>query len=101
MLNIFMAATTMIGILAIPAAPTDQKATALSASQIRVTWTDNSNNETGFQISDGTVTWTVGANSTRFYNSLLSSGVTKCYRVRSYNASGKSAWTPYTCATTL
>jgi hypothetical protein len=33
-----------------PAAPTNLVATAVSSSQINLTWTDNSNNETGFKI---------------------------------------------------
>src|SRR4029453_18764860 len=33
-----------------PAAPTNLTATALSSSQINLSWTDHSNNETGFKV---------------------------------------------------
>ncbi|MEV4416669.1 fibronectin type III domain-containing protein [Catellatospora sp. NPDC049609] len=96
-----LAAAALVTVMAAPAAPSNQQSTALSASQIRVIWQDNSSNETGFEVTDGSVTWTVGANTTRFVNSLLASKTTKCYRVRAYNLGGKSAWTPFACATTL
>ena len=41
--------------------PSDLTATALSTTQIRLNWTDNANNETGFQIDrspNGTSGWT-------------------------------------------
>ncbi|MDI1460749.1 fibronectin type III domain-containing protein [Catellatospora sp. KI3] len=100
MIKVLLAAA-LATVPAAPPAPSDQQATALSTSQIRVIWQDNSSNETGFEVSDGVATWTVGANTTRFVNSLLASKAYKCYRVRAYNLVGKSAWTPYTCATTL
>ncbi|BCJ75852.1 hypothetical protein CS0771_53960 [Catellatospora sp. IY07-71] len=86
---------------AVPAAPTGQSATPLNTSQIRVTWQDRSSNETGFQIYNGVTTVTVGANVTGYTWGGLASRTYMCFAIRSYNASGYSAWTPYACTTTL
>jgi hypothetical protein len=89
-------------------APTGLGADAVSSSQINLTWTDNSDNESGFKIErrKGTSTsWsvikTVGANVTAFANTGLSSATQYHYRVRAYNASGFSAYTDVADATTL
>ena len=65
-----------------------------------VTWTDNSNNETGFRIQYSTssafttpTTATVAANVTT-YTATVPSRRTYYVRVQSYNATGPSAWTP-------
>jgi len=84
-----------------PAAPTNPTATAISTSQIRVGWADNSGNETGFQIYDGVNYFTVGPNVTTFTRSGLASHTYMCFAIRSYNAAGYSAWTPYACTSTL
>ena len=78
-----------------PSAPSGLGATALSPTEIRLSWTDNSNNETGFQIDrspNGSSSWTqigtVGANVTTFNNTGLSPSTQYFYRVRSTNAGG-------------
>ena len=38
----------------VPTAPSGLTATAASSSQINLSWTDNSNNETGFKIDQAT-----------------------------------------------
>ncbi|OPX85469.1 MAG: Exoglucanase B precursor [Pelotomaculum sp. PtaB.Bin104] len=79
-----------------PEAPSDLSATALSSSRIKITWEDNSNNETGFKIerkrSGGTYSQitTVGANVTTYTDSSLSDDIRYYYRVRAYNAYGNS-----------
>lgn len=81
-----------------PAAPANLQVSVPGNNQLRVTWTDTSNNETGFKIDrspDG-VTWnrTVSvdaANVTTFLDDGLPAGTTFYYRVRSYNAGGESA----------
>jgi FtsP/CotA-like multicopper oxidase with cupredoxin domain len=98
-----------------PAAPTGVTATKVVASatqdRITVTWTDASNNETGFRIqmaSDnaftvGVVTTQVNANTTSFTSALLAHNLTLYFRVQSYNAVS-SAWvnaTPFPVATTV
>ncbi len=84
-----------------PAAPSNQAATPISTSQIRVTWRDNSTNETGFQIYDGVNYFTVGANVTTFTRTGLGSRTYMCFAIRAYNAYGYSGWTPYACTYTL
>jgi hypothetical protein len=80
----------------VPTAPTGLVATALSRSQIRLTWTDTSTGETGFRIyrsTDGssfTQIATVGAGVTTFTSTGLSSNRTYWYRVAAYSASGTS-----------
>ncbi len=93
--------------LAIPAAPSSLAATVASSSQINLAWIDNSTNETGFKIerktgSGGTYAQiaTVGANVTSYSNTGLSASTTYYYRVRSYNASGDSAYSNEAYATT-
>jgi len=90
-----------------PAAPSNLAATALSSSSIKLTWTDNSNNETQFKIerktgAGGTYSQiaTVGANVTTYTNTGLSASTTYYYQVRANNASGDSAYSNAANATT-
>ncbi|HTD68262.1 MAG TPA: PA14 domain-containing protein, partial [Candidatus Limnocylindria bacterium] len=90
-----------------PAAPSALAATALSTNSIRLTWTDNANNETGFKIerktgAGGTYAQiaTAGANVTAFTNSGLLANTAYFYRVRATNSSGDSAFSTEASATT-
>jgi hypothetical protein len=90
-----------------PAAPTSLVATAVSTSEIDLTWTDNSANETGFRIErapGGTTNFveiaTVGANVASYHDVSLPSGTPYSYQVRSYNGGGNSAYTNTASATT-
>lgn len=87
-----------------PTAPTTVSATAFrfntSSDRVTVTWTDTSNNETGFRIQRaadaaftlGVATSTVGANVQTFTTGNLPRGATFYFRVQSFNASGTSAY---------
>jgi titin len=84
--------------LVLPTPPTSLTATAVSASQINLAWTDTSNNETGFKIERSTdgVTFTqigtAGTNAASYSSTGLSSGMRYYYRVRAYNAAGNSSY---------
>jgi hypothetical protein len=82
-----------------PRAPTNLTATAVSSSQINLSWTDNSNNETGFVINrtqDPSKLWnyvtTVAANVKSYSDTGLHASTTYFYRVQAINAGGRSAW---------
>ncbi|MDO8615031.1 MAG: peptidoglycan DD-metalloendopeptidase family protein [Dehalococcoidia bacterium] len=88
-----------------PAAPTNLSAQALSASQIRFYWQDNSSNESGFYVSrwNGS-SWVqianVGANSTSYTDGGLAGSTTYYYYVCAYNSAGTSCASSYAQATT-
>ena len=91
---------------AAPAAPTSLAASALSTTQVNLSWTDNSSNETGFRIerSIGTTfveITSVGVGVTSFADTGLLPGTNYLYRVRATNALGDSAYSNQTNATTL
>ena len=92
-----------------PLAPSGLTATAISLSQINLTWTDNSGNENGFYIDQASdsgfgsnlLTSTVGANVTSFSALGLSASSTYYFRVRAYNSMGPSGNSAPASATTL
>jgi hypothetical protein len=91
-----------------PAAPSALAATPNSSSQITVTWTDNSSNETGFKLersSDGATGWTQvatpAANATSHADTGLTAATTYHYRLRATNAIGDSSFSAAASATTL
>jgi RHS repeat-associated protein len=91
---------------AVPTAPSNLVATAASASQINLTWTDRSSNELAFYIErkTGSGSFTgvgrVDANVTTFSDTGLTSATAYTYRVQAANASGFSAYTNQASATT-
>jgi RHS repeat-associated protein len=92
----------------VPTAPTNLAATAVSTTQIDLSWTDTSNNEASFKIerktgSGGSYSQiaTVGTNVVTFSNTGRTAGTIYFYRVRASNASGNSAYTNEASATTL
>jgi hypothetical protein len=97
------------GTVSAPAAPSGLTATAASASQINLAWTNNANNQTGFQIDQATnsgftqnlTTATVAANATSYSATGLSASTTYYYRVRAINSAGDSANSNTASATTL
>lgn len=100
--NAFEALNAMI-----PSAPSNLMATAVSKSQIDLSWTDTSSNETGFRIERKTgeagmyaeIAGT-GSNTTSYNDSGLNPATTYFYRVRAVNTFGYSAYSNETPATT-
>ncbi|MDP2923729.1 MAG: fibronectin type III domain-containing protein, partial [Candidatus Omnitrophota bacterium] len=91
-----VSATTLSNI---PVAPSSLAATAISSSQINLSWKDNSSNETGFKIERSVSSTsgfkqiaTVATNVTTYSNTGRSAGKTYYYRVRAYNTNGNSAY---------
>jgi hypothetical protein len=89
-----------------PNAPSNLVATAVSSTRINLTWQDNSNNETKFQIwrkvVGGTFSKlaTVNANVTFYADTGLTPATTYKYKVRAKNAAGYSPFSNIATATT-
>ena len=90
-----------------PAAPSGLTASAVSASQINLAWTDNSSNEGNFIVSRSTVPGgpysdiaTLAANATSYNNTGLAASTTYYYVVRAVNSGGSSAFSNEANATT-
>ncbi|MBN1670088.1 MAG: DUF4038 domain-containing protein [Kiritimatiellae bacterium] len=90
-----------------PAAPGGLAAAALSTSRIRVTWQDNSDNETVFKIDrrqSGASDWVriaePGANVTTCTDTGLPAGTKFYYMVKAGNAAGDSPYSAVAAATT-
>ncbi len=90
----------------VPAAPTGLTVWSVSGNQIDASWTDNSDDEQGFEIQrslDG-LTWSVldqvDQNVTAYSDTGLAPGTSYCYRVLAYNTVGDSPHSNAACATT-
>ncbi len=83
----------------IPSAPSGLTATALTASRVDLTWTDNASDELNFELERSTTGvggWTLinspAANATAYSDTALPNSADAWYRIRAVNASGASAW---------
>jgi len=94
-------------ILNIPEAPLYLGANTFSSTEITLSWTDASSNETGFKIERSTnqVIWTqiatVSANETTYLDTGLTPQTTYYYRIRAYNAAGNSSYSNVDNSATL
>jgi fibronectin type 3 domain-containing protein len=90
-----------------PPAPSNLNAVGIGASQISLTWQDNSSDESGFKVersSDGinfSQIALVPTNGTAYADSGLQANTTYYYRVRATNSYGDSAYTNIASASTL
>lgn len=91
-----------------PSAPSNLSLVTTSATQIKVSWSDNSNNETAFYLErslNGTSGWAViaslAANTMTYNDANLTAATTYYYRVRAENFGGFSAYSNIGNATTL
>ena len=94
--------------LAPPAAPSNLVATPLSATSIKLTWTDNASSELGFRVersADAGVNWTqagsVGTNTVTWTNTGLSPQTAYVFRVRAYDGGATSPYSNVAAATTF
>ena len=88
-----------------PAAPTNLAANGTSTTVIRLTWTDNSNNETEFRIeqkvnSNFVDIGAAAANATSIDVTNLTAGQTVTFRVRARNVVGDSGYSNEATGTT-
>jgi hypothetical protein len=81
-----------------PIAPSNVSVTALGATSLKVAWSDNSANETGFKVERKTgvagtyaTVNTAAANALNFTDSGLTQGTQYYYRISALNAAGASA----------
>ena len=98
---------TVIDTQTVPAAPTNLVASPASSTQVDLTWTDNSNNETGFRIERETGTSgpfvamaTVGAGQTSYSDTTAAPATQYTYRVIATNSAGDSPSSNLAIATT-
>jgi predicted esterase/predicted RNA-binding protein with TRAM domain len=84
-----------------PAQPSNLQATVVNYKRVNLTWTDNSNNETGFQVfrktsaaTSYTAIGTVNANTTSFADSTVEASTTYQYAVQAVNQFGVSGFNP-------
>lgn len=91
--------TIVVPKLTVPNAPRNLTATPRGPGQVDLAWTDNSNNETGFQLeragdsdfSVGVVSIMVAANSMSYTDMTVVAGKLYYYRINANNALGLSA----------
>ena len=89
-----------------PEAPGGLSASALSSSQILLTWQDNSDDEEGFKIERDEGAGfqeiaTVPANQTSYLDENLTPATTYTYQIKAYNSAGESGYSNTAQATTL
>ncbi len=83
-----------------PAAPSGLTFTDISSGSIAMLWSDNSNDETGFEIyMDGQLLDRQNANATEYLASNLNPSTTYCFVITAYNVVGSSPSSEQ-CATT-
>ncbi|HJQ99022.1 MAG TPA: fibronectin type III domain-containing protein [Candidatus Polarisedimenticolaceae bacterium] len=97
-------ATTEAPPLVPPAAPTSLSGGARSSTTVHLTWVDNADNETAFEVERGTTSFAniavLSADTTSFDDTGLTPSTSYLYRVRATNGAGPSAYTPSAFITT-
>ena len=90
-----------------PSNPSGLSTTAVNYQRVDLTWVDNSNDETGFEIeralgTGGTFAQiaVLGADVSSYSDTGLTEITEYCYRVRAFNDAGDSGYTATSCQTT-
>ncbi len=88
-----------------PAAPTELTATLVTANEIRLDWSDNSGNETGFRVegSSPATGWALLATvppGSETFTAVVESDTPYSFRVRALGAGGSSAFSNVASVTT-
>lgn len=91
----------------VPSAPSQLKATLVSANEVQLTWKDNSDNEDEFSseikggnISSWALSYKAEKDATSLTRTLVGSNITYYFRVRARNAAGNSAYSNEVSVTT-
>jgi len=89
-----------------PNAPSVLAASAIDYNQVDVSWSDNSNDETGFELQRATdginfsTSWTLGAGVSSYSDSSVNELTTYQYRVRALKGTSQSGFSNVGSATT-
>lgn len=90
--TLLTASITMPTCATTPIVPNDLKIIATSPTEVNLSWTDNSDNETGFKIErDGTIVHITLTDITHYRDSGLTCGTNYHYQVTATNAIGDSS----------
>ncbi len=89
-----------------PATPTNAMATTITTTSIAMSWTDNANNETGYNIlrkattaSNFSQIASLPANTTTYTDTGLTAGTSYDYHIQAYNVAGYSDFSGFTAVT--
>jgi len=89
-----------------PTAPSNLSASAKGCNTILLTWNDNSNNETSFELRRSSSMYgtystiaSIAANITTYNNTGLTKGRKYYYKIRARNSSANSSWSSIAYAT--
>jgi len=100
--------SSAVSIADVPFVPSSFGASTVSATQINLSWTDNSSNEDGFSVerktgSSGTYAEiaTTTPNTTSYSDAGLTPNTTYVYQIRAFNANGYSPYSNEASAATL
>ena len=84
-----------------PAPPSNLQVTPIDVSHVRLDWSDNSDNESGFGICDGDACIaTAGANATTYTVGDLVPDSYHCFQIFAFNDAGDSPRTDWACVST-
>jgi len=100
--------TIEVDVVTPPAAPSNLGASPSSTSEIDLSWTDNADDATNVEVEHSTdgsggpfsPLATLSADVTTYTHTGLAPNSDNCYRVRTTNVAGTSAWSSVACATT-